>query len=121
MCRLFSKDGIAVFPGNSRLGSNLGGQVIRAKQRAAIPSQDGDAVYNKQKAAREGRDCERELGRSPWRHLTCSNGCLRRLALTKSLGTKAPGMGTAGSLPHVPSAVRWRFPDLLFSTEEKWH
>lgn len=48
MCRLFSKDDIAVFPGNSRPGGSFCGQVIRVKQRVTIFSQDGDAVYNKQ-------------------------------------------------------------------------
>lgn len=56
MCGLFSKGGIAVFPGNSRLRGDLCGQVTRTKRRATSFSRDGDAVYNKQKAIREGRD-----------------------------------------------------------------
>lgn len=60
------------------------------------------------------------LRRESWGDLhgdtTCCNGCPRELALSGSLGRKAPGTGTAGS-----SLQRWSFPGLLFSAQEKWH
>lgn len=60
--KLFSKDGIALFSGNSKLWGNLGGQVTRAKRRATSSSWHGDTVYNKQKPVRGGRDFREVAG-----------------------------------------------------------
>lgn len=118
---IFKKGGVAVFPGNSRLRGDLGGQVTRAKLRATSSSRDGDAVYNKQKAVRGGRDCGEGAGEISMETLNLLQWVPSGIGTGQVLGKKSAWHGHGRILAARTARSVVELSGLLFSTQEKWH